>query len=236
MDYIYSLDIGSEQDFCAGALIRRHTRYQTRADVLPDATATARRTMIVERHLLHTYRPPLRTPYHQVVRRVGEIINHADLRQNCYLVVDKGQVGGAIVQTMIRSGMYPYAVNITGGKSVSSNERGWNVPKSDIVGSLVLGLEQQIVRVHPSIDDRDALVEELKKFRMKRRKSGHLSFEAERDRDHDDLVMSLAMGVWFSDRVWSEHGLEANSSVVTFEDGSIMFERQNRREHDSYGP
>lgn len=236
MEYIYALDIGSEQDFCAGMLIKKHTRFQEHARVSGDLGASVRRTVIVERHLIHTYRPPLRTPYAQVIQRVNEIVNHADLYQNCYIVVDRGQVGGAIVQDMIRKGMAPYAINITGGSSVSEARGGWNVPKSHLVGALILALEQETFKTHPSVSDRATLIEELKNFKMKRRASGHLTFEADRSRDHDDMVMSLAMGIWFSDRVWSGGGLESKNRMVKMDDGSIMFEGREGGDESTYGP
>ena len=236
MEYIYALDIGSEQDFCAGMLLKKHTRIQQHPAIRRDTSAGVVRTLIVERHLIHTYRPPLRTPYDDVIRRVNEIVNHSDLYQNCYLVVDKGQVGGAIVQNMIRIGMRPYAINITGGSKVTEARGGWNVPKADLVGALILALEQQTFRTHPNVVDRETLIHELKSFRMKRRVSGHMSFEAERDRDHDDMVMSLAMGIWFSDRVWPNGGLERENTMVRMDDGSIVFEDRGEKSHETYGP
>ena len=232
MEYIYALDIGSEQDFCAGLLLKKHTRIQTHPEILADMGAGIKQTLIVERHLIHTYRPPLRTPYDEVINTVCKTVKHADLYQNCYLVVDKGQVGNAIVQTMIKIGLHPYAVNITAGREVSETTGGWNVPKKDLVGALILALEQQTFKTHPRISDRAQLISELKKFRMKRRASGAMTFEAERDRDHDDMVMSLAMGIWFSDRVWSESGFEARSRQINFADGSMMFERTERQDEN----
>jgi hypothetical protein len=48
----------------------------------------------------------------------------------------------------------------------------------------------------------DVLMEELKNFRVKiNLATGHESFEAWRERDHDDLVLAVALGCWVGERL-----------------------------------
>jgi hypothetical protein len=44
------------------------------------------------------------------------------------------------------------------------------------------------------------LVKELKAFKVTVTTAGHETFEAWRERDHDDLVLAVALAVWLSDR------------------------------------
>jgi hypothetical protein len=49
----------------------------------------------------------------------------------------------------------------------------------------------------------DELVQELENFKIKVNiDTANASFEAWRDRDHDDLVLALALACWWCERRW----------------------------------
>jgi 2-hydroxy-3-keto-5-methylthiopentenyl-1-phosphate phosphatase len=47
-------------------------------------------------------------------------------------------------------------------------------------------------------------VHELNNFKAKITESKHDTYEAAKESDHDDLVMSMGMGVWYINRVYGE--------------------------------
>ena len=77
------------------------------------------------------------------------------------------------------------AVMITGGSSAHESDGCWLTPKKDLVGELALMLEQRVLRVRTGLKDGDQLERELLGMRMGRG-----------GREHDDLVMAVALACW----------------------------------------
>jgi len=65
-------------------------------------------------------------------------------------------------------------------------------------------LERGLVRIPLGFPVGGQLTKGVRAFRlMQSTSSGNLSFEAERESDHDDLVIALALAVWFP-HPWGE--------------------------------
>ena len=60
--------------------------------------------------------------------------------------------------------------------------------------------------VEPAVEDRaelpeaEILVAELKAFSVKITQAGNETFESWRERDHDDMVLAVAMALWLAER------------------------------------
>jgi hypothetical protein len=86
-------------------------------------------------------------------------------------------------------------ITITGGTKPSANGSTFGIPKIDVVGAAVAALQTERLKIR-DIRDKDTLISELLNFRMRQNTTtGHLSFEARREGDHDDLVLATALGV-----------------------------------------
>ncbi len=144
----------------------------------------------------HLERVPLNTPYPAVVDRVQELLATPALRNQTQLVVDATGVGRPVVDLFEHRGLDPVAITITGGDTVTY-ERGWRVPKRDLVGAVAVLLQSDRLRFAERLPEVPTLVRELLAFRVKIDPlTAHDSYGAWREGAHDDLVLALAVAVW----------------------------------------
>ncbi len=210
MNHIYTLDIGSSQDFATGLLLKRHRRFQEAATYTGRIDGYTNKNVVMEKHVTYAWRPPLKTPYETIVEDTYQFLRDPRLAGDCYLVVDRGNAGQAVIERMIMKGLAPIGVTATGGENVTSSTQGagWNVPKRDLINALRIELEQNRLIVARGMDHEDQLRKEMLAFQGKvNKRTLNMSYEAMREQDHDDMVMALAQGIWFSNRVWPEETL-----------------------------
>ncbi len=153
-------------------------------------------------NLAYLNRPKLGTPYPDVVKAVKKLLWDKQLRTNCsdppYLVVDKTGVGAPVVDMFNATGVSPIAITITAGGKYNRVPHGYNVPKRDLVMRLVMLFQTGRFKIAAGIPLGNILIDELKNFKVKiNTATGHDSYEAWRDKEHDDLVLSVAMAAWF---------------------------------------
>ncbi len=89
------------------------------------------------------------------------------------------------------------SVTITGGQRVSGGNFAWGVPKRDLVTNLQVLLQSHRLKIAADLPLADALADEMLDFRVRVSDAGHDSWGG---RDHDDLVLALAIACWFGDR------------------------------------
>jgi hypothetical protein len=105
--------------------------------------------------------------------------------------------GGAVTDLLKKSGVSHVGVTITAG----NQERGTNVPKRNLVSALQVAFSTGRLKIASGLDLAPVLKEELRNFRMKiNLATGHDSYEAWREGEHDDLVLAAALAVWAADR------------------------------------
>jgi hypothetical protein len=155
-------------------------------------------------------RPPLGTPYTEVVDRIVELVKA--LGGNPVLAVDATGVGRPVIDMLWktlgeeREGTDIYidhcAVTITGGDSLTRNpDGGLRVPKRDLITATLVLLQNGHLKIADALPLKDVLVKELLNFRVKINIStAHDSYEAWREGDHDDLVLSVALSCWSGER------------------------------------
>lgn len=142
---------------------------------------------------------PLGTKYPAIVADIWRLLGTLPHPTRTALVIDKTGVGAGVYDMFEDAGLAPIGVTITGGQQVvHDGDRQINVPKIDLIGAAQKLLQQNRLRFAARATGLPQLREELQNFRLKvNLRTGNTSMEAWRERDHDDLVLSLALGCWF---------------------------------------
>jgi len=141
--------------------------------------------------------------YPDVAEQVRRLIDAPELRSKAALTIDATGVGAAVVDMLRKSGLTFDAVTITGGDTESlQGWYGWRVPKRDLIGGLQVLLQSGRLKIAYTLEHAETLKSELLNFRVKVNIStGHDSYEAWREGDHDDLVLATALACWYSEYV-----------------------------------
>lgn len=201
------LDLGQSADYTALTVVEKHEPLGESG--FPD---TSRPSWY---HIRHLERYELGTRYTDVVRRVGEMLQAPALNPPGgpapELVVDATGVGAAVVDMFAEAALGPIAIWIHGGDTATRDEkspfRSWRVPKRELVGTLQVLLQSGRLKAARTIPLIEVLVREMENFKVKINvASGHDSYEAWREGDHDDMVLSAAVALWYADRVHHSPG------------------------------
>jgi hypothetical protein len=159
----------------------------------------------------HLKRWPLKTSYLEICEEVVKLVATPPLEQP-KLCVDITGVGAAVLDVLKKAN--PKAlirpVLITGGHEVSYQDGTWHTPKKELVGVMQVLLQAHRLKVAP-VPERELLIRELLAFKVKVTINANETFEAWRQRDHDDLVLATAIAAWVGER---EGGADVASAVV----------------------
>lgn len=128
------------------------------------------------------------------------------------LIVDGTGVGVPVVNMLHHAGLPVVPIWITGGETVSTKGRIIRVPKRDLVSVLQVLFQTGRLKIASSLPLGPVLVNELMNFRAKITPAGHDTYEAWRERDHDDLVLALAIAAWYAER--SRHRTRTELSLT----------------------
>jgi hypothetical protein len=191
LGYVMGLDLGQLSDPSALAILEVGLRVTDVNDVVPGYD------------LRYLERYPLRTSYPEIVRSVRTLYHRLPegLR---WLVVDSTGVGRPVVDMFREAGVPTANVTITGGTQVlhrpeEPNE--FHVPKRDVVASVQKALQTRSLRMSAALDEVDTLQTELGNFELKISPAGHDSYGAWREGTYDDLVLALAVALWFAQQI-----------------------------------
>jgi hypothetical protein len=184
VEYCVGLDLGQAQDFSALAVVERAAPPED-----PGAGWYAVR---------HLFRWPLGTTYRNIAGDVAALVRRPPLSRP-WLAIDQTGVGSAVLELFdpgdLAADLKP--VLITGGHAVFRGDDGaWHVAKVQLVSTLQLLLQSRRLKVASELPLADVLRRELVAFRVKISAAGNESFEAWRERDHDDLVLAVALACW----------------------------------------
>jgi hypothetical protein len=196
----FGLDLGKRQDYSALAVIEYAREFEMVRNpvnwaldqVMDDPTYSIR----------HLDRIPLGTKYTEVALRVQQmLVRAAQKNHDCTLIVDATGVGQPVVEMFYglprRATLIP--VVITGGETESRTKEEWRVPKQDLLAGLQLMLESETLAIAEGLQFSRALEEELIAFRGSFRKKRSDDQPADRyttEREHDDLVLAVALATW----------------------------------------
>lgn len=178
------MDLGQQADYSALVITERN--YLPAPD-RPD---------VEEPHFAvrHIHRWPLKTPYPVVVADVKEMYTRSPL-QHSALVIDGTGVGRAVVEMFAAAEVTAFITpfSITAGQNPGEG----TVPKKDLVGAIQATLSTRRLLFARDLEFTEVLVKELETFRVKVTEDRNETFAAWRERDHDDLVLALALAVWY---------------------------------------
>lgn len=146
----------------------------------------------------HLERLPLRMPYTEQVAHVAKLLARSPLSRRADLVLDQTGVGRPVVDMFRAAGLSPIGCTITGGDSWSRVQGDdYRVAKLLLVSRLQAALHAGELRIAKDLPDASILALEMADFRAQIGETGYTRFGA-RQGTHDDLVLALAIGVWYA--------------------------------------
>ena len=144
-------------------------------------------------------RVPLGTSYVDVVRNIFSLVRQWKQLGDCVVVVDATGVGAAVLD-MLKQASWSHCrlfpVVFTAGERDTYHLDRWHVPKRDLIQGLSVVLESSGLLIEPRLPESDALRRELQNIRWDISPSGRDQFSG--GREHDDLVIALTLGLWWS--------------------------------------
>ena len=203
MRAVVSVDLGTVGDYTAITFTEVVSRLQEKGRVI---IPSEQQLPIVNEVVCRMIeRLPLGTSYPDVIERIRQIMDAPDISNQAMLIVDQTGCGIPVVQQMRKiKGLSPVGITITGGSTVTETvDGGYNVPKKDLVSALQLAFQTRRLKFSRGLSFKDDLLHELRNFKVKMKKNTE-SYEAWRESDHDDLVLSLAMAMWMHRRLHGE--------------------------------
>jgi hypothetical protein len=218
-DILIGLDLGQSQDFTAVALVEKvGDEYRLRA-------------LDRVRHM----------PYPEIIERVSNMMNRIKHHFKM-LVIDATGCGSPIVDVFRQQISPVIGITVTGGlkpsfedgKAISKfagsryQQIDLNVPKRDLVSNLVMLSQLGRLKVAPNLEHAPVLRKEIENFKIKINiKTGHDSYEAWREGDHDDLLFAAALACY-----WGEYmgfvGLPSYKSHLVMSPNLPLSERGRR--------
>jgi hypothetical protein len=155
----------------------------------------------------HLQRLPLRMEYPDQIAHIAKLLTLPPLdRVRPELILDQTGVGRPIVDMARRAGLNPTGVTITAGRQETRGDKAdeWHVAKILLVSRLQAALHERILKIG-KVADAQTLASEMQDFRGMFTESGNARFGA-REGAHDDLVLAVALGVYWASRdlgTWS---------------------------------
>lgn len=193
--FYLGLDLGQAQDFTAVAIIERLSIKTGRCKHCHADTFEA------HHHLRHVERFPLKTSYPEITERVKVMVESEQLRGQYLVLADATGVGRPVVDLLKKASIKVVPVTITGGSQESSDVLGnWNVAKTILVSNLQVLLQNHRLKFADNLPQVSTLMDELLKFQVKITDAANQVYGAWREGAHDDLVLSVALAAWYSER------------------------------------
>jgi hypothetical protein len=185
--YFSGLDLGQASDYSALAVVERTMR--------PDPSRPGEE--VYSFAVRHLHRWPLGTGYPKVVADVKALFAGSPLNGSV-LAIDRTGVGRAVCDLFRSSGIAAqlWPLTVTGGEKSG----GGSVAKKDLVGAVLAPIQDGRLKLAEALPLTVVMAEELAAFRVKMTAAGNETYQAERDRDHDDLVTALALALYAGGR------------------------------------
>lgn len=180
--YWIGFDCGQAQDYSALAILKK-------VDIRYD--------------VVHLERLLLDMAYPKQIDHIFQLMNRNPLRRaNKVLAIDYTGVGRPVVDLAEDRGLNPIGISITGGNSVSWNEKRnrAGVPKRDLISTLQVYAQNDRMKVAKGLPAGMILAQELQTFKVKiDPRTAHDSYGAWRVGEHDDLILAAAIALWVAE-------------------------------------
>lgn len=185
-----AVDLGQVQDYTAVALMEHRSRFDHGIKAL-----------VHEYEIQHLERFALGTEYPAIIERLVVMWDQPFMKNHGTLLIDQTGVGRAVVDMAKDRGLPPIGVTITGGNSASYDEikREYKVPKSELIHALLLLAQSGQLKILKNRPEAQMLKDELGTFKIKRStRSNANTYEAAQEKEHDDLVIAVALAAWLA--------------------------------------
>jgi hypothetical protein len=191
------LDLGQAYDHTAIAVLERSEIPLGRSPVTFEWIVETRYTF---RHL---ERLPLGMDYPSMLQHVRTLVQRPELALSATtLVVDATGVGRPVVDLLRRASLpcRVVPVTITGGDKETCESIMWHVPKRDLIAGMMVLFQRGEIAICGHLPESETLAAELANMRIKVSLSGHDTYGAWREGQHDDLVLAAALACWRATR------------------------------------
>lgn len=217
--FVAALDPGQISDPTALVIIEAHgtkTKFvgegpDPETDIMTDLTRWVD-VMPVHCDVRHIERFQLGGLYRDNARVVAQRI--AQLRMPRYLALDRTGVGVAVIEHY--QALSPIGIMIHGGDQTRRDEHGiWYIPKRDLVSVPQLMFQNKQLRIAAGRPEdvvyrqhAELLFKECMSFKMRiNARTGHDTYEAWREGEHDDLVLALSIACWTAQMIVSTEAM-----------------------------
>ena len=200
IEAVMGLDVGKVRDYSALCLIERWQKYhEYPREHIEDGDPIY--------HLKFAERLPLDTDYtiqKQFCKMAyDQAVSDYDMKTikgvKVKFVLDATGPGLPILDEFRKVIKPVQGIYFTSGSEVNQDGYKYYVPKKDLVTNLQIIIQSKRIQFASTIPGLKTLQDELLTFSYKIKDSGHATFEHWRERDHDDLVLSVACALWYSE-------------------------------------
>jgi hypothetical protein len=150
---------------------------------------------------------PLGTRYTEVVADLGKLLKMPEM-DGTTLMIDETGVGRAVCEMVLEMlARFPVcvkftAVTITAGRAVTfAGPCAMHVAKVALVSCLDAAFQADRLRFAEGLAEGPAMIKELQTFRRTVTPAGNETAAAWREKDRDDLVLSLALAQFYAEHV-----------------------------------
>ncbi len=188
-EFYIGVDLGQAQDYTAISILYQNIIYKSL------------KTKIPVYEVKHLERIALGTTYPRIINRLEALLQKPEIYSaQKVMVIDQTGVGKPVVDMLRQADLCKIiGITITGGNEVNEVEGGFHVPKKELVASLQVLIQSERIKISSGLEFADILKKEILNFRVKLdERTGHESFEAWREYEHDDLVLSTAIAAWYA--------------------------------------
>lgn len=201
--FLLSADLGQSPDPSALAILEEKLLVLEKGSVdlmnLRLALKAPKIKVVSQLQCRHLERIPLGTPYPQVLDRCQAWLKTPELIDESTFLLDYTGVGHPVLDFARDRGMNPVGINITAGHEVVLTLAGYNVPKRDLISRLLIMFQSGRLLISDQLPYAQVLRDELINFHPTT-KAGKTTYEIWREREHDDLVLALAIACWYADK------------------------------------
>ncbi len=141
--------------------------------------------------------------YPEQIDRMKATLSHEAFRGSL-VAADYTGVGRPVIQMMkkqrVHPGLKPILITSGNASTVDKESGGYHVPKRDLVGTLQILLQADLLHWHPKLKDAAKLAKQLQAFKVRITRAKNETFGAE-GRDQDDIVLAVALACWMGENV-----------------------------------
>ena len=196
---ILGIDLGKTNDYTAICGIEKWQQYK-------EWPYEDERLGEAKYRLVYLERFPLGTDYVDQAKFAKVIYDDAidrysDDKLRPDLLLDATGPGLPMLDVFKKIIPYSQGVYITSGHEVNRENSIYYVPKKHLATNLQIIIQGKRLAFGRNIPELKTLKDELMNFQYKiNEQTGNVSFEHWRERDHDDMVLAIAIALWYGEK------------------------------------